>query len=78
VLAALQIPRTIESFLTAAVFAYLTSNFDINRTPSVDIKSAVLTATLTNYSLGKDYGFLIERRPTQRELSFDLLDVIET
>jgi len=77
VLAALQIPRTIESFLTAAVFAYPTSNPDTSRTPPVEIKLAVLTATLTNYSLGKGHGFLIERRPTQRELSFDPLDVIE-
>lgn len=78
---AIQLPRTMDTHLAAAVLAHQ----GMHRTPPVNLKPAVLTAAAaatqtantTKYSLGKGNGFPTQRRPTQRPLSLELMEIIE-
>lgn len=74
---AVQLPREMEAYLSAAILAHHPT-YDTSRTPPVDLKPAVLTAsTAPKYSLGKGNGFPTQRRPMERPITSEHMEKVE-
>ncbi len=75
-LSAIEAPDSITAHLSAVVGILSDQN---TQAPPVDLKPAAITATVhtTKYALGKGEGFPTERRPVQRQLSTEPMEITE-